>query len=516
MGRIGFFVQADNPGAGDAEWLARDRLAHELMYFSRGQPVVYYGDEQGFTGTGGDQLARQTMFASQVPDYLDDDLLGTDATHAQANFVPSHPLYQAISRLATVTRQHPALRDGAHQHRYADSGQGIYAFSRIDRDQQREYVVALNNSEQAQTRAVPTYLSDGNFFRVYGDGPAKLRSAADGALTLAVPPLSAVVYQSAARIPRSKTAPAITLNAPELAAESRGRMLVSANVPGSSFYEVTFYARVGSGDWRPIGTDDTAPYRVYQDVASLPPGRPLEYRAVVLDNAGHTATSELESAAAPAPLLTIEAPREGSHVRGVVEVRAVADPDRATHVVGFERRVAGGEWTPIRTDDSSPVYTVFDELPTNLTPETPIEYRAILTTRNGTRVISDVRRVFAAGPPLTTATLRYLRPAGDYGTPPNGWGLHLWGDAVDPAVLAQIAWNRPWQRTAEENGWAVYQIPLVNDQRPVNFIMHLPNGDTVPTTREPGGDRSFLPIDNPTVWIVQGDPTVYTSEPAPP
>ena len=36
------------------------------MYFSRGNPVVYYGDEQGFTGAGGDQAARQDMFASQV------------------------------------------------------------------------------------------------------------------------------------------------------------------------------------------------------------------------------------------------------------------------------------------------------------------------------------------------------------------------------------------------------------------------------------------------------------------
>ena len=107
MGRIGYFIQADNPGAGDAEWLARDRLAHELMYFSRGNPVIYYGDEQGFTGSGGDQVARQTMFASQVPDYLDDDLLGTDATHAQDNFVPTHPLYRTIAALAALTRGTP-------------------------------------------------------------------------------------------------------------------------------------------------------------------------------------------------------------------------------------------------------------------------------------------------------------------------------------------------------------------------------------------------------------------------
>ena len=39
-----------NPGATDAELVARDRLAHELMYLSRGNPVIYYGDEQGFTG----------------------------------------------------------------------------------------------------------------------------------------------------------------------------------------------------------------------------------------------------------------------------------------------------------------------------------------------------------------------------------------------------------------------------------------------------------------------------------
>jgi alpha-amylase len=294
MGRIGGFVQSDSPGAGDAEWVARDRLAHELMYLSRGNPVIYYGDEQGFTGgTRGDQDARQTMFPSRVPDYLDDDLLGTDATHAQSNFVPSHPLYQAINRLAALTREYPALRDGAHQHRYAIGDAGIYAFSRIDRGEQREYVVALNNSEQAQTAPIPTYIPKRSFLRIYGNGPDRVKSDDTGRLTLTVPALSTVVYQSAGRIPHSKAAPSISLIAPTPAAESRGRMQVSANVGGSSFYEVTFQTRVGNGPWQPIGTDDTAPYRVFHDVSSLPPGTPLQYRAVVLDNGGHTATSEV-------------------------------------------------------------------------------------------------------------------------------------------------------------------------------------------------------------------------------
>ena len=66
MGRIGKFIRDANPGATDSEVLARDKLAHELMYLSRGNPVIYYGDEQGFVGDGGDQDARQDMFPSQV------------------------------------------------------------------------------------------------------------------------------------------------------------------------------------------------------------------------------------------------------------------------------------------------------------------------------------------------------------------------------------------------------------------------------------------------------------------
>ncbi|MEK8225524.1 alpha-amylase family glycosyl hydrolase [Oerskovia sp. M15] len=44
MGRIGYLLQT----TGDAQ--RRDELAHDLMYLTRGQPVVYYGDEQGFAG----------------------------------------------------------------------------------------------------------------------------------------------------------------------------------------------------------------------------------------------------------------------------------------------------------------------------------------------------------------------------------------------------------------------------------------------------------------------------------
>ncbi|OFI39327.1 alpha-amylase [Arthrobacter sp. SW1] len=295
MGRIGTFISQDNAGAADAELLKRDNLAHELMYFSRGNPVVYYGDEQGFTGAGGDQDSRQPMFASQVSEYLDDDLLGTDATHATDNFNTAHPLYRKIAELAALTKEHTALRDGAQQHRYASDGPGIYAFSRTDAKEQREYVVALNNSETTQTAAIPTYRANAGFKRIYGDAAKQLTTAADSTLTVTVPPLSAVVYRAVDKLPVSTAAPAVALGKPATSAADSGRIKVGAAVESSAFNEVSFEARVPGGDWQRIGVDDNAPYQVFHDVSALAAGTAVEYRAVVLDNAGHTAVSDVRS-----------------------------------------------------------------------------------------------------------------------------------------------------------------------------------------------------------------------------
>ena len=60
---------------------------------------------------------------------------------------------------------------------------------------------------------------------------------------------------------------------------------------GSSFNEVTFYAKVGGSAWKSIGTDDTRPYRVFHDVSAISDGTQVSYRAVVRDNAAHQRVS---------------------------------------------------------------------------------------------------------------------------------------------------------------------------------------------------------------------------------
>ena len=463
MGRIGFFVNADNPGAAEAELVARDRLAHELMYFSRGNPVVYYGDEQGFTGTGGDQVARQTMFASQVPDYLDDDLLGTDRTHAQDNFNTAHPLYTKIHGLAQLAEDHPALRNGAHQDRYSSDAAGVYAFSRLLRTQQREYVVVLNNSESEKSADVPTYIANGGFTKIYGPGAAQLTSDGNRQLAVTVPALSTVVYESNQRIPRSSAAPQITLDAPVPAEETNSRMLVSANVRGSSFNEVTFYAKTGRGGWKNIGTDDTRPYRVFHDVSSIDDGDRVAYRAVVRDNAGHQRVSGQRQATVPPPELTIKLPAEGAGVFGTIEVRALADPERATHVVRIQRRVNSGAWETVRTDSSSPIYSYYDDL-SDVPVGTTIQYRAILREPDGTRVVSDVRTVNRVDPvPLVPSATIAGSLQSEMGCPTD------WDPACDASDLTFDTSDGLWKKTvtlpAGDYEWKV----AVNNSWDVNY-----------------------------------------------
>jgi glycosidase len=310
MGRIGYFLQrVDQPGAADAELVARSTLAHALMFFSRGQPVIYYGDEQGFVGDGGDKDAREDMFANAVPSYEDNDLIGTDETTSDDNFDASHPIYRAIRDLAGIYEGHPALRSGAQIHRFSSDAPGVYAFSRIDRDERVEYVVALNNSEGAAAADVPTYAPSGVRFRevTRSSAPNRVTTGPDGTLDLTVPPLGFVVYRAQAPVPQSDAAPGIditTLDHGETAVLTTNswdghqvvdRIEVGAELDADVLAEVTFAVREGDGEWEPIGTDDNAPYRVFYDANHLmgQPDVELSFRAIVNDLSGHLAADQV-------------------------------------------------------------------------------------------------------------------------------------------------------------------------------------------------------------------------------
>ena len=105
-----------------------------------------------------------------------------------------------------LTRHHEALRDGAQIHRLSSTAPGVYAFSRIDRRDQREYVVVLNNSEQAQTATIPTYSAKRDYLPHLRRRPPRLESNRSGGLSVTVQPLSAVVYKLWGQIPKRRGA----------------------------------------------------------------------------------------------------------------------------------------------------------------------------------------------------------------------------------------------------------------------------------------------------------------------
>lgn len=283
IGRLAMMLRQDRPGIGDQELLDRLRLANSLLFLWRGNPVVYYGAEQGFAGTGGDAEGRQDMFPTQVLSHLDQDMVGTDATPADDNFDTSHPLYRQLAALSRYTTGTPVWRRGNQVLRHADAD--TLGFSRVDPVTGVEYLVVANSSTEARQVDVPVSAPNLTFGRDWPSAATGPVSGPASRLRVSMPPLSATVYRSRSSVPPAADGPSPTLSV--LADKPDGRTGLRADVPGVRWAQATFVARVpGQTGWTLLGTDDAGPYRVYADLAGFPGTSPVEIRVVVKDAAG--------------------------------------------------------------------------------------------------------------------------------------------------------------------------------------------------------------------------------------
>lgn len=185
FGRFSMFVKQVNPGISQDELLARTMLGHALMLTLRGVPTIYSGDEQGFVSDGNDQLAREDMFASKVAVYNDNDLIGTDATTAQANFDTRHPLYRLIAELSAVRRATPALTGGLQKIRAFSDKPGLLAISRFDPKTGREVVLVFNTSAVPITNRIAVDPRSLSFSTLAGQ--CTPNAVAPGSLSITLP-----------------------------------------------------------------------------------------------------------------------------------------------------------------------------------------------------------------------------------------------------------------------------------------------------------------------------------------
>lgn len=517
MGRIGYFLNQDNPNATDAELLKKDKLANELMFLSRGNPVVYYGDEQGFTGAGGDKDARQTMFASKTADYLDDDELGTDRTHASDAYDTSAPLYKQISALAKLRKDNPALADGVQTERYAADGAGVYAFSRTDAKTGTEYVVAVNNAGEAKTATFATGSADMRFRGIYGTQDT-VTSNADSKVTVTVPAGSSIVLKAAGKLAAPAAKPALTLKAPDTGAT--GTVELSADVTGGQLNRVVFAAQVGNAKWQTLGSADHAPYKVTQAIAEdVPAGTALRYKAVVIDSAGRTSSATATSVTGTPPVE--EVPTASSRDYAIVHYKRtdgdytdwrlyawgdLADGESTTWPEGhdFIGRDAYGAfaYVKLKPGASSVGYLVIDK---DGNKDVSAD-RTIDVTKTGEIWVEQGKEAVLTEKPdypaqdKTKAVLHYHRADGDY----DGWGLHVWTGAA-----TGTDWSKPLQPVDTDAYGAVYEVPLAEGATSLSYIFHKGDEKDLPT------DQSLdLTANGHEVWLLNGQEKYLLPQPA--
>lgn len=514
MGRFGTFLAQDNPGASDAELLKRYELANELMFLSRGNPVVYYGDEQGYTGAGGDKDSRQTLFGSKTADYLDDDQIGTPRTHAEDAYDTSHPLYRRIAALSKLTKAHPALRDGVQQQRYAQGP--VHAFSRTDARARTEYVVAMNNATEPKTVRIPTGSARMDFTAVHGtDG--RVTSGSDRKIEVTVPALSSVVFKAARPLATGADKPSVTLEAPP--AGATGTVEISADVDGGQLDRVVFAAQTGNGRWQVLGSADHAPYKVTQHITA-PAGTALRYKAVVVDSAGRTASA---TAATTSGAPAVEQPPSATQRDYAIVHYKRADGDYANWGLYTWGDIAEGEGTtwpagkPFTGRDAYGAFAYvklkpgassvgFIAVNKDGVKDTDAD-RTVDLSRTGEVWIEqgkpEVHNSAPGGayPPqdTTKAVLHYQRADGDY----TGWGLHTWAGAAEPTD-----WSKPLEPVRTDAYGAVFEVPLAAGATSLSYILHKGDEKDLPS------DQSLdLTAQGHEVWLLAGQEKYLLPQP---
>ncbi len=289
IGRAAAKIREQTQAEGQ-ELLARVKLGHSLLYLLRGAPTVYYGDEVGMMGRGGDKAARQDMFPTKVVEWQTEERVGSPAIGTGSAFdLVAHPVAEHLRVLGALRDAHPALSIGASIVRLAR--EGVLAVSRFDRDARREYLAVFNPGEEATRVTVQTATPSATWESLLGG--ASSTSAANGRMTLTLPPLSALLLRAGADLPKRGAAKATLRVKPD---EISSLLRVSATASTLDPLSVTFAVRrAGSRAWARLGVDDSAPYAVYLDPRRYRKGHRISLVAVARASDGSISTSPVLS-----------------------------------------------------------------------------------------------------------------------------------------------------------------------------------------------------------------------------
>ncbi|HET8895243.1 MAG TPA: alpha-amylase family glycosyl hydrolase [Gaiellaceae bacterium] len=294
MGRAAFEIAQQGGGLTGNALLQHLELGYDLLFLMRGAPVVYYGDEVGMIGTGGDQQARQDMFPTQVSDWQSQPRVGAPPIGTGSSFdVTNNPLETEIKTLNALRQDHQALATGWSVPRYAKGG--VLVVSRIDPATKTEFVAAFDNGDTGATVTVTTSTPSASWRALLGPAPANPlpgpMSDASGRLQVTIPPVGAVLLEAQSAIPGGAAPkPHLTVGLDSLSNLSAA----TATVPGNPPVSVAFAARrTGTSAWHRLDVDTSPPFRGFIDPALFERGERLDVVAISRTLNGSIAVSSV-------------------------------------------------------------------------------------------------------------------------------------------------------------------------------------------------------------------------------
>jgi glycosidase len=268
-----------------ADLLKRDLLGHDLLFLLRGAPVVYYGDEVGMMGSGGDKAARQDMFPTQVAEWKTEERVGSGPIGSGSSFAePQHPISQRLRVLGHLRDTIPALSTGASFVRYAKNR--VLAVSRIDANNRREVLAVFNADTAPATVTVTTSTPSTAWTALLGADAVS--TDAKGAVSVTVPALSTVLLQANAQVPAAPPGSPKVRIARDSLTDFWRLGVAGTNGPVS----VAFAVRRERGKaWVRVGVDDSPPYRAFVSPSTFKKGERVWVVAVARALDGSVAVS---------------------------------------------------------------------------------------------------------------------------------------------------------------------------------------------------------------------------------
>lgn len=242
---------------------------------------------------------------------------------------------------------------------------------------------------------------------------------------------------------------------------------VTATDAGTGVASVTIQrAPTLTTTWTTICVDIDAPYSCRFDTATVPTGTILDFRALVADGVGNTATTAVvrtKTVSNLADSVSVDDP--GPYLRGSATINANAASVLGVASVKIQRQAAGsGTWVDLCTDTVAPYSCVWD---TTTVADGPYSFRAILTPN--------------AGPTTTSAT---VGPSQVDNTPVRGYDVQggtVTGTAgrIGPGDSFNVTYTRLMQPSSVLAGWTGTSQAVVVRLRDGGLLGRTGSDDTI-------------------------------------